>query len=161
MSRSCGEIAQRLGLPRAEAELIRLASKLHDIGKLAVPDEILLKPGALTPEERRAVERHAEVGHELLAGSGEPLVRLAATIARTHHERLDGSGYPRGLAGAEIPLEGRIVAVADVFDALTSERVYRPAHSRKEAIRLLVDGSGTLYDPAMVRALLDTLAGAA
>lgn len=157
MSRSCAAIARRLGLDAERAELIRLAGSLHDIGKLAIPDRILLKPGRLTADERAAVERHPEAGHALLTGSGEELLELAATIAFTHHERLDGSGYPRGLRGAEIPLEGRIAAVADVYDALTHDRVYRAALAPADALAELVAGSGRSFDSAVVDALVATL----
>lgn len=160
MSRSCAAIAGRLGLDAERAELIRLASSLHDLGKLAVPDRILLKPGPLTAAERAAVEAHAEAGHALLSRSGEELLELAATIALTHHERLDGSGYPHGLRGAEIPLEGRITAVADVYDALTHDRVYRAALAPANALAELVEGSGRSFDPAVVDALVATEATA-
>jgi putative two-component system response regulator len=147
-------VARELGLPAERCDLLRRASKLHDVGKIGVADGILLKPGPLDPDERREIERHAEIGHEILAGSGLDLLELAATIAWTHHERVDGSGYPRGLAGEEIPLEGRIVAVVDVFDALTSDRPYRRALPRAEAVAIICDGSGTQFDPAVVDAFL-------
>ncbi len=100
---------------------------MHDVGKIATPSEILRKPGPLTPEEREEMKRHTTIGHEILVDSESELLGLAATIALTHHERYDGSGYPQGLVGEEIPLEGRITAIADVFDALLSDRHYRPA----------------------------------
>jgi putative two-component system response regulator len=103
------------------------------------------------------MERHAEVGHEMLAGSDSDVLRLAATIALTHHERLDGTGYPNGVRGTDIPLEGRIVAVADVFDALTSERVYKRAMSVMEAVEVIRQGRGTQFDPEVVDAFLDIL----
>ncbi|HET8537826.1 MAG TPA: HD domain-containing phosphohydrolase, partial [Solirubrobacteraceae bacterium] len=106
----------------------------------------LLKPGPLSAEERAVMERHTIVGHEMLSGSRSELIELAATIALTHHERVDGRGYPNGLAGDDIPLAGRIVAVADVFDALTSDRVYRAAMSVSEGLRIIVDGRGTQFD---------------
>ena len=124
MSRYCELLARRLELDDEHCELIRLASGLHDVGKIAIPDRILLKPGSLTDSERRVMERHAEIGHRLLADSSSELLDVAATIALSHHERFDGTGYPRGIAGEAIPLEGRIAAVADVFDAVTSNRVY-------------------------------------
>ena len=132
---------------------IRLAAPLHDVGKIAVPSDILRKPGPLTPVERREVERHAEAGRRLLAGSGNELLELAATVAWTHHENWDGSGYPRGLAEEAIPLAGRIVAVADVFDALTSIRPYRPPISEAEAYEHLDSESGRKFDPAAIAAL--------
>jgi putative two-component system response regulator len=154
MSLSCQAIARRLGFDEERAELLRLASKLHDIGKIAVPDEILLKPGPLSRRERIAMERHTEAGHRILSGTDEDLLELAAAIAHTHHERIDGSGYPRGLKGDEIPLEGRIAAVADVYDALTSDRVYRSARSTEEAIEFVKAGSGTAFDPRVVDAFI-------
>jgi putative two-component system response regulator len=153
-------LAQQLGLSDDEAELVRIASPLHDLGKIAIRDTILFKSGPLTPEERAAMERHAEQGHAMLAGSGEPLMDLAADIAWTHHERFDGSGYPRGLLGDEIPIAGRIVAVADVFDALLSERVYRSALSERQTLRLMRLGRGTHFDPDVLDLLLDNLEAA-
>ena len=131
----CSElIARRLGLPHDQCELIRIASPLHDIGKIAIPDHILRKPAPLSPEERLVVETHTDLGYSILAGTREPLLQLGAEIAWTHHERFDGHGYPRGLVGDGIPLAGRIVAVADVFDALVSDRVYRQALPIEEVI---------------------------
>ena len=122
------------------------------MGKIGIPDAILRTPAELSAEEWEQVRRHPELGHRLLAGSGSPLLELAATIALTHHERVNGSGYPRGLRGDEIPLEGRIAAVADVFDALTSERVYQAAHRADDARAMLESGRGTLFDPAVLDA---------
>ena len=133
---------------------LRFAATMHDIGKVAVPDAILLKPGKLTAEERTVMETHARVGHEMLGGSGSELLDLAATIALTHHERWDGAGYPCGLAAEAIPLPGRIVAVADVFDAVTSKRVYKDAVEVERAIAIIEDGSGTQFDPDVVRAFV-------
>ncbi len=132
-------------------------SPLHDIGKIAISERILRKPGALTENERRQMERHTDVGHELLAGSGNDLLELAATVAWTHHERWDGTGYPRRLAGEAIPLAGRIVAVADVFDALTNDRSYRGAWSRADALAYLQLERGDAFDPAVVDAFAHTL----
>jgi putative two-component system response regulator len=157
VSRYSTLLAMRLGLEPVRCELIRLASPLHDIGKIAISDRILLKPGALSPEERREMEDHAELGQAMLAGSGQELLDLAADIAWTHHERFDGLGYPRGLVAGEIPIEGRIVAVADVFDALTSERVYRPELPVAEALSLMSVGRGTQLDPDVLDMLLDSL----
>jgi putative two-component system response regulator len=150
-------VAQRLGLADELCELIRRASTLHDVGKIGVADGILLKPGPLTPGERREMEKHAQIGHDILAGSELDLLELAAKIAATHHERVDGTGYPRGLAGDEIPLEGRIVAVVDVYDALTSDRPYRGALGHAEAISLLRKGRGRQFDPIVVDAFLDAI----
>jgi cyclic di-GMP phosphodiesterase len=147
-----GAIASALGQDARGAELLLLAAPLHDIGKVAVPEHILRKRGTLTPDERSLMQRHAAVGHDLLTGSGSELLELAATVAWTHHERWDGSGYPRGLRAHEIPLEGRIVAVADVFDALTSERPYRPRISAAEALAYLMDERSSSFDPDIVDA---------
>ena len=146
MSRYCALLAARAGL---DAESIRTASPMHDVGKVAVPDHILLKPGRLTPDERREMERHASVGHEILAGSGSALLGLAATIALTHHEKYDGTGYPRGLAGTDIPLEGRVAAIADVFDALTSDRSYRAAFAPEKAVEMMSAERGRHFDPEL------------
>jgi putative two-component system response regulator len=148
------DIATALGLPEAQVELLRLAAPLHDIGKIAVADRILRKTGMLTDGERQVMEQHADIGHDLLAGSGSELLELAATIAATHHERWDGSGYPRGLKREVIPLGGRIVAVADVFDALSSDRPYRPRLSMDDAQAWIVDGSGIAFDPNVVEAFV-------
>lgn len=154
MSETCERIARELGLDDAYCESIRLASPLHDVGKIAVPDQVLLKPGPLDDDERAVIERHAEIGYRMLHGSGSELLELAASIALTHHERFDGRGYPQRLAGADIPLEGRIAAVADVYDALTADRVYRPAFGRDRAIGLLREGRGTQFDPVVLDAFL-------
>src|SRR4051812_27220670 len=150
-------IALTLGLPAEDCRELRLASTMHDIGKVAVPDAILLKPGRLTPQERTVMETHARVGHDMLAGSGSALLELAATIALSHHERWDGAGYPRRIAGDGIPLVGRIVAVADVFDAVTSKRVYKDAADVDTAVGIVREGRGTQFDPAVVDAFLAAL----
>ncbi|HEY8316224.1 MAG TPA: HD domain-containing phosphohydrolase [Gaiellaceae bacterium] len=155
------EIAGALDLPEAEVELLRLAAPLHDIGKIAIRDRILRKTGMLTDEERALMEQHTDIGRDLLGGSGSDLLELAATIAWTHHERWNGSGYPRGLEGDAIPLAGRIVAVADVFDALSSDRPYRPRLSVSEARAWIVDGSGRAFDPDVVDAFVRSLAAVA
>jgi len=150
---SAHALALELGLDDAVAERLRLATPLHDIGKIAIGEAILRKPAELSADERREMERHTVVGNELLGGSGNELLELAATIAWTHHERWDGAGYPRGLAGADIPLAGRIVAVADVFDALTSDRPYRRAWPERDAYAFLVRERERAFDPAVVDAL--------
>ncbi|MBK3400314.1 MULTISPECIES: HD domain-containing phosphohydrolase [Methylobacterium] len=147
-------IAEALGLPPDQCRLISLASTMHDVGKIAIPDAILLKPGPLSTEERREMERHAERGARILANSSSDVVRLAAEIAVSHHERWDGTGYPNGLAGPAIPLAGRIVAVADVFDALTSDRPYKRAWTLEAAHAFLLRESGAHFDPAVVEAFL-------
>jgi putative two-component system response regulator len=151
MSHYCAMLAARLAL---DPEVVQVASRLHDVGKIAVADSILLKPGALTPEERTEMERHAEVGYQLLQGSRSEVLDVAALIAWTHHERFDGAGYPRRLRGEDIPLLGRIAAVADVFDALTSNRVYRAALPLDEAVSMLAAERGRHFDPAVVDAFL-------
>ncbi len=147
-------IAERLGLPGPAVELLFEAAPMHDIGKVGIPDAILLKPGRLNDEEFAVMKRHAEIGNRILAGSTSDLLQTAAEIAWTHHEKWDGNGYPRGLAGEVIPLAGRIVAVADVFDALTSERPYKRAWPLEQARRFLLDNSGRHFDPACVDAFL-------
>ena len=130
---------------------------LHDIGKLGVPDTILLKPGPLTPDERIEMQRHTEYGYHILAAGDDELLDIAATVALSHHERWDGAGYPHGISGTDIPLEGRIAAVADVFDAVTSDRVYRPAMALEPAITLLRDGRGAHFDPSLLDVFLEAL----
>jgi putative two-component system response regulator len=147
-------IAEELGFEPPRCKMLALASTMHDIGKIAVPDAILLKTGLLTPEERREMERHAERGRKILESSQSDLVRLAAEIAGSHHEKWDGTGYPRGLKGEDIPIEGRIVAVADVFDALTSARPYKKAWPIEEARAHLAANAGRHFDPVCVAAFL-------
>jgi putative two-component system response regulator len=154
MSHYCGLMAAELGL---DADIVRVASRLHDIGKIALPDAILHNPGPLTTEERGQMESHAEIGHRLLRDSRSALLDEAAVIAWTHHERHDGSGYPRGLAGDDIPITGRIAAVADVFDALISERTYRPAMAFDDAVAAIVVERGRQFDPVVVDVFLETL----
>jgi putative two-component system response regulator len=151
------EIARRLGLDDDRVELIRVASPMHDVGKLGISDGILRKRGALDPDERREMKRHTTIGYEILSGTGAGVLEMAATIALTHHEWCDGSGYPRELSGEQIPLEGRIVAVADVYDALTSDRVYRKAFSHEEAVEMMRAERGTHFDPKVLDTMLDLL----
>jgi PAS domain S-box-containing protein len=155
VSRYCELIAISLGLDPERCEQLRIASPMHDVGKIGIPDAILLKPGPLNAEERAEIERHAEIGHCILNGSDAALLDLAATIAWTHHERWDGHGYPRGLEQEEIPLAGRIAAVADVFDALTSHRIYRPAMSYPEAVAIMRSGRGSQFDPRVLDVFLE------
>ncbi len=157
MSRICALLARRLGLVEERCELIRAASLLHDIGKIGIRDTILLKPGPLSADERSVVEEHAEVGYRMLTDSGSEILELAATIARTHHERYDGDGYPHGLAGEAIPLEGRIASIADVFDALTSERAYRRAFSLGDALEIIESGCAAHFDPEILDLFLASL----
>ncbi|HEX3693511.1 MAG TPA: HD domain-containing phosphohydrolase [Solirubrobacteraceae bacterium] len=157
MSAYCEILAHRIGLPGDGCERLRLASQLHDVGKVAIPDSILLKHGKLTEEEMRTIRTHAEIGYRMLAGSRSEVVRLGALIARSHHEWWDGSGYPQGLAGEEIPREGRIAAIADVFDALTTDRVYRSAFPLKVAVQMMRDERGTHFDPELLDAFVEAL----
>ncbi len=145
-------IARALGLSIEQQELLLEAAPMHDIGKVGTPDLILLKPGKLTPDEFSIMKQHAVIGYEVLNSSSSALLKVAAEIAHTHHEKYDGTGYPRGLKGTDIPLFGRIVAVADVFDALTSERPYKKAWSIEQAAELLRDGMGKHFDPSCVAA---------
>ena len=145
-------IAQRLGFSEAECDLLLLAAPMHDIGKIGTPDGILLKPGKLTPGEWEIMKQHTILGYEILASSSSPVLKAAAQIALVHHEKFDGSGYPRGLSGSDIPIFGRIVAVADVFDALTSERPYKPAWDPDRAVEHIREGAGRHFDPACVEA---------
>ena len=147
-------IAARLGLTREEVELIRLAAALHDVGKIAVPDAVLAKRGKLTVEEFDLMKTHTTVGAAMLADSAFELVTMAEEIALTHHERWDGGGYPTGLAGEAIPITGRIVAVADVFDALTHVRPYKPAWSADDAVAEMQRESARHFDPQVLDAFL-------
>jgi len=148
-------IAAGLRLPDEEQRLIFEAAPMHDVGKVGARDEILLKPGLLTTDEFAIMQQHASIGHDILGDSSSPILRTAAIIAGTHHEKYDGSGYPNGLAGEEIPLYGRIVAVADVFDALTSSRPYKKAWQVDRAADYLRENSGSHFDPACVAVFLD------
>jgi len=148
------ELALAVGLDPEEAELLRHASLLHDVGKVGIPDRILLKPGPLQDRERAIVNQHTVIGSEILADSPSALVRMAETIARTHHERWDGTGYPDGLRGEEIPLVGRICAVCDVYDALLAERPYKTAWTRERALGEIAAQRGRHFDPAVVDAFL-------
>jgi putative two-component system response regulator len=153
-----GALSHRLalaaGMSPDEAELVQRASAMHDLGKIAIPDSILRKPAPLEPHERAVMERHTTIGGDLLAGSRSPLVQLAEVIARTHHERWDGTGYPSGLRGEDIPLAGRICAVCDVFDALVSDRPYKRAWTVEEARAELAAQSGRHFDPRLVELFL-------
>jgi putative two-component system response regulator len=154
ISRLCYELGRAIGLPEPEAELLRHASVLHDVGKIGIPDRILLKPGKLDPDEWETMKAHAEIGASILAGSATPLLQAAEEIALTHHERWDGSGYPGGLAREEIPLAGRICAICDVFDALRSERPYKGPWPREDALAEIRNQSGSHFDPRLVEVFL-------
>lgn len=144
-------LASNLNLPANEAKLFSIASQLHDVGKISIPDAILKKTENLEPREYEITERHTVEGARLLRGSNSVILQAAEIIALTHHERWDGSGYPRGLAGQDIPLSGRICAVADVFDALTTKRSYKSEIAPLQALDLIKESSGSLFDPSIVK----------
>lgn len=148
-------IGRRLGLEPFYTEALLQAAPMHDVGKMGIPDHILLKPGRLTPDEFEIMKRHPQIGYDILKDSASPVLQLAASIALHHHEKFNGSGYPLGLRGKAIPLEGRIVAVADVFDALTSARAYKKAWPLEQATDLLREGRGAHFDPDCANALLN------
>ncbi len=150
-----GAIAQELGLRGSEVEMIKAVARVHDIGKIAVPDRILLKPGKLDPEEWEVMKRHPEIGADLLKGL--EVYGRYADVVRYEHEHWDGTGYPKGLKGEEIPLPARIIAAADVWHALISDRPYRPAYSREEALDIIRGMAGRVLDPKVVGALLRVL----
>ena len=150
MSRIAHVLARAARVDPDECELLLHAAPMHDIGKIGIPDSILLKPGPLDPDEWEEMKRHTTIGAELLAGSSSPIVQLGEVIALTHHERWDGSGYPRGLEGEETPLVGRICAIADVFDALISERPYKTAWDRDRATAEIASQAGRQFDPGLV-----------
>jgi putative two-component system response regulator len=181
VGRYVGIIARQLGMPREIAELLEEASLLHDVGKLGIPDAILLKPGRLTPEEREIMKQHCAFGRRIIQQSPDStwqrygarsqldsidprnanawLIPVAATIAQTHHERWDGDGYPLGLAGEAIPLEGRITAVADVFDALSTRRPYKEAYPFEKCLEIMERGRATHFDPQVLDAFLSRTDG--
>lgn len=155
VARTCALIADALGEPPDRVEATMRAARLHDVGKIGIPDGILLKPGRLTAAEFDVVKGHCQVGYDLLSGSRSVLVQLAAEIALTHHERWDGQGYPRGLGGRAIPLAARILSVADAFDALTNDRAHARAVSPEAAVAEIERGRGSQFDPAVVDAFVE------
>ncbi len=156
MSAYSAELARALGYDDAFCDDLQLAAPMHDVGKIGIPDHILKKPGRLTTEEFEIMKSHTTKGGAILAGSDSTLLQMAYRIAMAHHEKFDGSGYPAALEGEHIPIEGRIVAVADVFDALASKRCYKPAFALEDCFRMIEEGRGKHFDPAVVRALFDS-----
>jgi len=154
MAQYAAIIARHLGEPESYAQALLTAAPMHDVGKLGTPDHILLKKGRLDGAELEEMHRHAEIGGRILADTDSPLLKLACEIAETHHEKFDGSGYPRGMKGEQIPLGGRIVAVADVFDALNSQRPYKKAWSLDDSRAYVVQNSGSHFDPRCVDAFV-------
>jgi len=157
MSNYCAVIAQGLGLDEEEVELILKSSPMHDLGKIGIPDNILLKPGKLDPDEWEIMKTHTEIGAEILGAGDSDYVNMGAIIALSHHEKWDGSGYPSGLSGEDIPMAGRICAVADVFDALTSKRPYKEAFSTEKALGIMAKGRGSHFDPEVYDVFLERL----
>ena len=157
MSKGCQRLALAAGLDENHAALILQASPMHDVGKIGIPDRILLKPGRLEGDEWEVMKTHAEIGTKILEGNSSDVMQLARSIALSHHEKWDGSGYPYGTKGGEIPIEGRIAAVCDVFDALTSEQPYKKAWSVEEGIAFIKDNAGSHMDPELVRLFVEIL----
>lgn len=157
MSHYSALLAGKIGLPDDEVEQVLQGSPMHDIGKIGIPDSILLKPGKLDPVEWEIMKTHTTIGARILESPSSQLLETGRIIAESHHERWDGTGYPRGLAGEGIPLYGRICAVADVFDALTSRRPYKGPLSNEEALEIMAPGRGTHFDPRVYDAFLDNL----
>ncbi|HOU45142.1 MAG TPA: HD domain-containing phosphohydrolase [Anaerolineaceae bacterium] len=150
--RYCHLIGSEIGIEEQHNEMIAIACQLHDIGKIMIPEDLLHKDGKYDNHERELIERHTIDGAKILEGSPAPLLQVAASIALTHQERWDGSGYPNHLKGDEIPLVGRICAIADVFDALTTRRAYKPTIATEEALQLIIESSNILFDPSLVQA---------
>ncbi len=150
-------LAKLAGLPETEASLLHMASPLHDVGKIGIPDAILNKPGRLTAEERTVMQTHTEIGHTVLGNSNRPIFQAASIVAFEHHEKWDGSGYPRGLSGEDIHIFGRIVGLVDVFDALRHERVYKPAMPLEKCVEIISEERGRHFDPRLVDLFLENL----
>ena len=157
MSRYCQILAREMGLSQEQQKEIFYASPMHDVGKIGIPDHILLKKGPLTPEEFEIMKQHTIIGAQILSGSRHPILKKAEIMALTHHERWDGTGYPQGLKGEEIPIEGRICGLADFFDACTSHRVYRPAMDNERVLGMIRNQTGKHFDPRVVEAFFDVL----
>ena len=157
MSGYSAVIAEALGLDEEEVDLIRKSSPMHDLGKIGIPDHILLKPGKLDQDEWEVMKTHAGIGAEILGAGASDYVNMGSIIALSHHEKWDGSGYPSGLSGEDIPLVGRICAVADVFDALTSKRPYKDAFSVERSLEIMEQGRGSHFDPKVLDAFLENM----
>ncbi len=157
MSKSSQQLALATGLSEAHAEMVLNASPMHDVGKIGIPDRILLKPGKLDRDEWEIMKSHPQIGADIIGNDGADLMKMASQIALTHHEKWDGSGYPNGLKGKEIPIEGRISSICDVFDALTSERPYKKAWPVEKAINLIKEETGRQFDPKLVPLFLSIL----
>ena len=152
-------LAGLMELNADEQQRIYLTAPVHDVGKLGIPDDVLLKPTSLSEDEHQVMQRHSSIGADLLAGSTDTLMQLAACVARHHHEHFDGGGYPAGLAGEDIPLAARIVAIADAFDAMTETRIYREGMKEDDALGALAERSGTYFDPHVVEVFLKHVPG--
>ena len=157
MSQYSKLLALEFGMGEQQAELLRQAAPMHDVGKIGISDAILLKPGRLTPDEFAHMKQHAAIGAQILANSSSPLLQLAHKLAIEHHEKWDGSGYPNGLKGEQISVEGRIVAIADVFDALTSKRPYKEAWGVEEALEHMQAQAGKHFDPHLINLFVNKL----
>jgi putative two-component system response regulator len=162
ISHYCVELAQALGMDSAFCECIYYASPMHDIGKIAIPDRVLLKPGPLTPDEWEIMKTHATLGFKMLDGVDSPYIEMGRDIALRHHERWDGRGYPDGLSGEAIPLSARVMAIADVYDALRSRRPYKEAYGHDDAVRIIMHGDGRTspkhFDPRVLSAFVSARA---
>jgi putative two-component system response regulator len=150
-------LARAAGWSKADCERIRMAAPMHDVGKIGIPDAILRKPGRLTAEEFEVMKRHAEIGARMLQGSSSPILQMACEIAQNHHERWDGSGYPNAIESDSIPESARILAIVDVYDALSHDRVYRPALNEQEVLSILSNGTGSHFDPSLLALFLSIL----
>jgi len=157
MSRYCALIAKTAGLDETQVELVLHSSPMHDIGKIGIPDAVLLKPGKLDADEWEIMKRHAHIGANILSGGSSKFLEVGAVIAMSHHEKWDGSGYPQGLSGEAIPLFGRICALADVFDALTTRRPYKDAYGNEKSLEIMQKGRGTHFDPALFDVFMECL----
>jgi putative two-component system response regulator len=159
ISDHCALLGEKAGLLEEEVEILRYTSPMHDVGKIGVPDAILLKPGRLTPEERTIMEQHTVIGAKILGDSDSVILRESEVVAISHHEKWDGSGYPNGVKGDEIPRVGRIAAIADVFDALSSPRCYKPAFPEEKVLAIMHEGRGRHFDPDLLDTFLDNFKG--